>query len=105
MEGAVNQRDADILDRVAGDGPGLHRFDHALLYPGDELVWDRPTFDAINELQVTSLRKGVDLDVAVAELTASAALLLVSPVSGSVSADGLAIGNVRGLERHLDTKA
>ena len=105
MVGAVEQPHAHALDRIAGEHARLHRLAHALLDRRDERARDHAALDLVDELEALADRQRLDLDVAVAELTATARLLLVAPVRARATADRLLVGHARRLERDLDAEA
>ena len=76
---AVDQRDADVDDRVAGPDPALELSAHALLDARDELAGDHSADDLVDELEAGTRRQRLDLDVADRELAVAAALLDVAP--------------------------
>ena len=76
---AVEEPHAHALDREAGDRAVGHRVDDALLHRRDEPVRDHAALDRVDELEGPVAQR-LDLDVAVAELTAPAGLLLVAAV-------------------------
>ncbi len=83
-------------------------FDARLLDPfldrGDEVLRNGSSEDLVRELELRATRKGLEADPAVRELTVASGLLLVAAVGLERSVDGLAIRDLRRMERHFDAE-
>ena len=78
---AVEQAHPHALDGIAREHAGLPSLRHALLHRRDERAGDHPALDVVDELEARGGSRRLDLDLAVAELAASARLLLVAAVA------------------------
>ena len=105
MVGAIDEPHADVLDRVAGHHPFLHRLAHPLLHCGNEGGRDHAPLDLVHELESGLGRQRLDFDVRIAELSPPAGLLLVTTVGVGRLADRLLVGHTRRLERDLGAEA
>ncbi len=98
MRLAVEQRDADVDDGVAGHHTLLHLLPHPLLHRGDELARDGAAHDLVDELEPAATGQRLHLDVADRELSVPAGLLDVPAVTGGLAGERLA---QRHLQLHL----
>src|SRR5690606_18078143 len=74
VEGSVDQRDADIDDRVAGERTGLRGAAHASLDGGDEVLGDHPTGDAALEGDSGAALEGLHFEHDISVLPLAAGL-------------------------------
>ena len=102
---AVEDRRLEVHHRVAGEEPAHPRFLDALLDGRHVLARDRAAEDVVDELEIAAARQRLDPDLAVAELSVAAGLLLVASVRLGRRGDRLAIRNPRRLEVHLDAES
>ncbi len=91
----------DVHDLVARDDALLHLLAHALLDGRDELVGDRAPLDRIDEVEALAALAGPDSQVDLAELAATAGLLLVPVVRLGLAEDRLEVGDLRHVRVHL----
>ena len=105
MVRAVEDRDAEVDHRKAGEIAAHARFLNALFHRRNELARDRAAEDVVDELEVRAARQRLDLDLAVAELAVAAGLLLVAAVRLGRRLDRLAIRDARRLEVDVDAEA
>jgi hypothetical protein len=104
VRGPVEEPHADAAHREAAERPLA---EGVLTAPGhrrDEAPGDDAALDLVHELEVVAVQR-LDGDVAVAELAAPARLLLVAAVRRGRAADGLAVGDARRPQIHLDPEA
>ena len=92
---AVDHRHPHVDHRVAGDHAGFHRQPHAFFDRRDELARDRAALDHVDELEARTARQRLDLQMHLAELAGTAALLLVAELRLRRRADGFAEGDAR----------
>jgi hypothetical protein len=90
VERTVGQRRFEVDDGVAGKGALLGDVAHALLDAGPEVAWHGAADDARGELDAGA-RVGLDIEEDLAELAATAGLLLVPALDGRLAADGFSI--------------
>jgi len=95
MVGTKNQRDAKIHDGVAGDNAFGRRFLNPFVNRRAVLGGNNAADDFIHELIARAARQRLDIDRAIAELTASAGLLLVTTLNVGLAFDGFQIGDFR----------
>src|SRR5205823_5217245 len=103
--GAVVDADADVLDRIAGHDAFVHSLDYALLDGGNEAGGYYAALERVDGLEPRARLERLDLDVAVAELAAPAALLLVAAMGLGRLSDRFLVGNARRLEVDLGAEA
>src|SRR5258705_4886540 len=92
---AVEQLHLEVDERVAREDAAFGRFMDSLLDRGNELARDRAADDPVFELDAVAARNGRDAHPAIAELSASARLLLVASLPFGARADRLTIGDAR----------
>src|SRR5690606_24531596 len=92
----------EVDDRIAGEDTLLRGFLDSLVDGRDELVRNHAARDRVRELVTGSARQRLDADVAVAELTVTARLLLVLALRFCRLAERLAIRNARLLRDDVD---
>ena len=102
---AVDERHLEVDERVAGDGAVRRGLDDALLDGRAELLRDGAAEDLVLEDEAAAARQRLEDDLAVAELPAPAGLLLVAALHLGARRDGLLVGDLRRVERHLDVVA
>ncbi len=80
MERPVEDGRLEVDHREAGEEAAQPRVLDALFHGGNELPRNRAAEDVVDELEVAAARQRLHLDLAVAELSVSAGLLLVAAV-------------------------
>ena len=105
MVGAVDEEDADALHRRAGELAVVHRLLDPLVDGRPEALRDHAADDLVHELVADVALDRLDHDRAVAELAASAGLLLVARVRARLLADRLEIGHARLVQLDVDAEA
>ena len=68
------------------------------------LLRNHATHDPVDEFESAAPGERLDLEPGVAELAAPAGLLLVPALNGRLSFDRLLVGNLRGLQIHLEAE-
>ena len=81
--------------------PRCGRLHDAFLNRGNVVLGNRAAEDFVDELEVAAARQRLHLDLAIAELAVTAALLLVTALHVGAAANGFAIGNLRRLQDYL----
>src|SRR5204863_5264530 len=99
---AVHEADANALDRRAGELAVLHRLLDALVHRWPEALLDHAADDLVDELVALALGQRLEHDLAVAELTAAAGLLLVAVPRARFLADRLEVRDVRLVQLDVD---
>src|SRR5690606_6107181 len=92
----------EVDHREAGDHAALRRLLDSLVDGGDELAGDDAADDRVDEVVPLTPSARAEPDVAVADLSAAAALLLVPAVSFGSRADSLPVRDPRLAHRHPD---
>ena len=105
MERPVEDGCPEVDHREAGEEAAHPRVLDALFDGGDELSRDRAAEDVVDELEIAAARQRLHLDLAVAELSVPAGLLLVAPVGLGRRGDRLAVGDAGRLQVHFDAEA
>ena len=95
---AVVQADLEVHHRASGKEAASRGFLNALVDGGDVVARNRSAHDGVLEHIAGTARQTFHFDPAVAELTATAALLLVPALHLHLAAYRFTIGNLGGLE-------
>ena len=103
MVRAVHELDAHALDGRAGELPVVHRLLDPLVHGRAVALRDDAAHDLVDELVLALLERRDD-DVAVAELTPAAGLLLVPAVRARLPANRLAVRNARRVQLDVDAE-
>ena len=104
MVRAVDELDANALHRRARELAVVHRLLDPLVHGGTEALRDDAADDLVDEL-VLAVAGRRDDDVAVAELPATAGLLLVAAVRARLAANRLAVRDARRMQLDVDAEA
>src|SRR5581483_11373995 len=102
---AVDERHADALHRRTRELAVRERLLDALVDRRAEALRDDASDDLVDELVPRRALDGLDLDVAVTELAASARLLLVAALRARLLLDRLDVRHARLVQLHLDSEA
>jgi len=103
VEGAVDQLDPHVDDRIAGEDAGLHRLLDAEVDRADVLARDLAADDLVEELVALARLGRLRVDDSVAVLAAAAGLaheLALDLLDGT--AEGLAVGDLRAADVRVD---
>lgn len=99
MVAAVIEADLEVHDRAAGDEAAGRAFLNALVDGGDVVARDGAADDGVFEHVAGTARQAFHFDPAVAELAASAALLLMAALHLYLAANGFTVGDLGRLEQ------
>src|SRR6476646_2020466 len=105
MERSVVDGRAEVDHRIPGQETAKPSVLDSLFNCGNELTRNRAAEDVVDELELAAARERLELDLAVAELSVAAGLLLMASMRFGRRRDRFAIRNARKLQVHLDSES
>src|SRR6185437_15656192 len=93
MERSVIDRHTEIHHRMAGEKAPVGSFADSFFNGGNVVAWDCTAKNIVHKFKTAASRKGLDADLAVAELAVSSGLLLVAAMPFGARSNCFAIGN------------
>ena len=93
MIGAVVESSLDAYGRITSENTLLDSVAETLFNGGEEVLRNRAADNSLCKLEIVGI-VGLELDPDVAELTVTAALLLVTTLSRNLLADSLAVSDL-----------
>src|SRR5690242_14330590 len=94
MERAVDDSDANIHDRIAGDNTALQRLLDTLFDARDKLLRNRSANDLVDKFKALTGLQRLDFQLAVAILAGTACLALKGNAGRRLAMDAFAIGHL-----------
>ena len=105
VRASVDQRHFKINERITRDGSALRGFDNAFFDRGTEVRGNASPEDLVNPFESAASFKRFEDTFAIAELSASARLFLVSALNFDLLRNGFLIRNFRRVKRYFDVIA
>ena len=99
---AVDQSHLKIDQRITGDGTTGSGFDDAFFDGGAKILRNRTAEDLVDPFETGTAFERLKYAFAIAKLSASARLFLMSALNFDLCRDGLFIRNLRRMERDFD---
>src|SRR5688500_15445825 len=99
---AVDERNAEIDERISRHGPALRGFDNAFFDRRTEVLRYRPAEDLVHPLETRTAFERLEDHLTIAELPASAGLFLMAALDLDLLRDRFLVRHFRRMQRDLD---